>query len=234
MPAQFIIALTSSRGADEYDMPAIVVCFLIRLIIVEIHPALRTYITTLTAAFDQIPAARKAVLEQLAAYIKAQPEAARLNFICTHNSRRSHISQIWAATAAYYYKVPVACFSGGTEATAFNPRAVAAMERAGFIIDNPGGENPHYLVSFAKNAPALTCFSKTYDDAVNPKTDFAAVMTCNHADANCPFIPGATRIALTYRDPKEADDTPEETARYDERVRQIGTELCYAMHVAAR
>ncbi len=215
-------------------MQAFVVCFLLRLIIVEIYPSLSTYIASLTESFGQIPATRKAVLEQLATYIKEQPQPAKLNFICTHNSRRSHISQIWAATAAHYYNVDATCYSGGTEATAFNPRAVAAMERAGFKVDNPGGANPHYRVSFAKNAPALSCFSKTYDDAVNPTTAFAAVMTCNHADANCPFIPGATRIALNYRDPKEADDTPEETARYDERVRQIGTELFYAMHRAAR
>ncbi|MEM8483933.1 MAG: protein-tyrosine-phosphatase [Bacteroidota bacterium] len=200
----------------------------------EIYPGLSTYIASLIHSFDQIPAARKVALEQLAAYINTQPQPAKLNFICTHNSRRSHISQIWAATAAHYYNIAATCYSGGTEATAFNPRAVAAMERAGFMIHNPGGINPQYLVSFAKNAPALTCFSKTYDDPVNPSTGFAAVMTCNHADAHCPFIPGATRIALTYKDPKEADDTPEETARYDERVRQIGTELFYAMHSAAR
>ncbi len=200
----------------------------------EIYPDLSAQISSLIEGFDSIPAERKAILEELAAYIKAQPAPVKLNFICTHNSRRSHISQIWAATAAHHYNVAVSCFSGGTEATAFNPRAVAAMERAGFMIHNPGGTNPHYLVSFAKSAPPLTCFSKTYDDPVNPTTAFAAVMTCDHADQNCPFIPGATRIALTYKDPKEADDTPEETARYDERVRQIGTELLYAMYSASR
>ena len=199
----------------------------------EFYPDLSARISSLIKDFDLIPAERKADLENLAAYIKAQPAPVKLNFICTHNSRRSHISQIWAATAAHYYNVSVRCFSGGTEATAFNPRAVAAMERAGFMIHNPGGTNPHYLVSFAKNEPPLTCFSKTYNDPTNPDTNFAAVMTCDHADKNCPFIPGATRMALTYKDPKEADDTPEETARYDERVRQIGTELLYAMYCAS-
>ena len=30
-------------------------------------------------------------------------EGVRVLFICTHNSRRSHNSQIWAQVAAYYY-----------------------------------------------------------------------------------------------------------------------------------
>ncbi|MEM6771423.1 MAG: protein-tyrosine-phosphatase, partial [Bacteroidota bacterium] len=74
------------------------------------------------------------------------------------------------------------------------------------------------------------CFSKRYDDAVNPKANFAAVMTCSDADENCPFIPGAdVRIPLTYEDPKVADGTPEEATVYDERLREIGRELLWAL-----
>ncbi len=199
----------------------------------NLYPALASYIAAITQEVEHIPGARKQALRRLAGYIQDKREAeepVRLNFICTHNSRRSHISQIWAAAAAAYHGLEgVQCYSGGTEATAFNPRAVAAMQRAGFHIENPGGPNPHYLVSFAETAPVLECFSKTFDDPFNPRANFAAVMTCSDADANCPFIPGATRIPLTYEDPKVADDTPEETVRYDERVRQIGRELMYAM-----
>ncbi len=196
-------------------------------------PAVQHTVDALIAECDLIPEERKTSLETLAGYI-AQKRAGggpiQLVFICTHNSRRSHISQIWAAVAASFYGlVDVTCYSGGTEATAFNPRAVAAMQRAGFLIENPGGPNPHYHVHFATDEPAVECFSKVYDDPANPRSDFAAVMTCSDADANCPFIPGATRIALTYEDPKAADDTPEEAARYDERVRQIGRELLWAM-----
>jgi len=55
-------------------------------------------------------------------------------------------------------------------------------------------------------------------------------MTCSDADENCPFIPGAElRLPLTYDDPKAADDTPQEAARYDERLRQIGRELFFAL-----
>lgn len=203
-----------------------------------IYPALMDYIQGLQEEVHLISDERKELLARLAKYIdrkQATNESVALNFICTHNSRRSHLSQIWAATAANYYGLPpISTYSGGTEATAFNPRAVAAMQRAGFQIENPGGRNPHYLVSFSAEVPPLECFSKTFDDPFNPQKAFAAIMTCSDADENCPFIPGVElRLPLTYDDPKEADDTPEETARYDERVRQIGREIFYAMQLSS-
>lgn len=200
-------------------------------------PQLNAFTTALLQEFHQIPAERKALLHKLADYlVQQQNSLARLNFICTHNSRRSHIAQIWAeAGAAYFGLAGVETYSGGTEATAFNPRAVAALQRAGFQIDSPGGENPPYQVAFAKAYKPLICYSKTFDDPANPESGFAAIMTCSDADENCPFIPGAEfRLPLTYEDPKAADGTPEEAARYDERVRQIGREILYAMQFAAQ
>ena len=198
----------------------------------ELQSDLSSFVEDLINEADLIPAARKEKLQQLASYVEARSTAERiaLNFICTHNSRRSHLAQIWAAAAAYYYGVSsVKTFSGGTEATAFNPRAVAAMKRAGFRIVGGEGDNPIYSVSYADHAESLVCFSKVYDHPRNPQSKFAAIMTCSDADENCPFIPGVElRLPLTYEDPKAADDTPEETARYDERVRQIGREIFYA------
>lgn len=137
---------------------------------------------------------------------------------------------IWAAVAARHFGLgKVVTYSGGTEATAFNPRAVAALQRAGFDVENPGGDNPPYLVSYADDLPPLVCFSKRYDHPANAAPAFAAIMTCSDADENCPFIPGAElRLPLTYEDPKIADDTPAEAERYDERVAQIGREVLYA------
>ncbi|HEY5750837.1 MAG TPA: protein-tyrosine-phosphatase [Chryseolinea sp.] len=188
----------------------------------------------LTREFDQIPAERKKILSQLTAFVQDKIDAgnkAYLNFICTHNSRRSHLSQIWAQTAAHGYGVSnVVCFSGGTEATAFNPRAVKAMQDAGFSISKfANGENPVYDVKFSPDAPGIRAFSKKYDDPFNQSTNFAAVMTCSHADENCPLVLGATaRIALTYDDPKNFDGTPQEAAKYAERVHEIGREILYA------
>lgn len=199
-----------------------------------LYPDLDRYVAQLIEEANTIPAERKKLLTQLSSYIKSKSEeTVALNFICTHNSRRSHLAQIWAAVAAHYYGLDqIQTYSGGTEATAFNPRAVEALKRSGFQIRVPEGDNPHYLVSFNDDQPPLECWSKTFDDPVNPSEDFAAIMTCSHADENCPFIVGAKlRLPLTYEDPKEADDTPEETARYDERVRQIGRELFFAMQL---
>lgn len=195
------------------------------------NPELVGLLAKLTAEAQLIPEQRKLQLAELATYVKANKgKPIRLNFICTHNSRRSHLGMIWAAVAAAHYKVEnVHTYSGGTEATAFNPRAVAALERAGFSIVAPDGDNPRYQVSFAKRESPLVCFSKVYDHPDNPQQDFAAIMTCSDADENCPLIPGvALRLPLTYKDPKEADDTPFEAERYDERVAQIGRELLYA------
>ncbi len=202
------------------------------------YPQLQTTIESLLPATKGLPAERTARLDQLVTFIrKAREEGknARLNFICTHNSRRSHLGQLWAQTAAAHFGVAgVETYSGGTEATAFNPRAVAAIARAGFDVDNPGGENPRYRVRFAAEAEPQICFSKTYDDDANPKSDFAAVMTCTDADQNCPVVFGSSlRLSLPYDDPKSADGTREEAARYDERSAQIATEMLYVFERVA-
>ncbi len=175
---------------------------------------------------------RKEVLQELIDYIQSKidkKEPVFFNFICTHNSRRSQLAQIWAQVAAAFYRIEVSCFSGGVEETAFNERAVAAIRRAGFIaVKETVVENPVYKVRFSDKFPVLKCFSKLYDKPVNKAPHFAAVMTCSHAEANCPFIPGTEkRIPVMYDDPKEFDGLPQETQKYDERSIQIATEMFY-------
>ena len=199
----------------------------------DIYPQLRTFLETRTTEFDQIPAERKTQLKTIAEYVKSRVkdnQPARLTFICTHNSRRSHMSQIWAATAANYYGVSgVETYSGGTEATAFNPRAIAAIKRAGLKVEKAqDGKNPRYEVRFKNTDKALVCFSKAFHEAPNPKEEFCAVMTCSQADKACPNVEGSSlRVAIPYEDPKVADDKPEEEATYDERCRQICREMLY-------
>ncbi|MBR9775597.1 MAG: protein-tyrosine-phosphatase [Cytophagales bacterium] len=202
---------------------------------ITMYPELSKYIETVKAGMEAIPQDRKNQLKKIALFVKTKKQSnedANLTFICTHNSRRSHMSQIWASTAANYYNIAygINTFSGGTEATAFNPRAVAAMQRAGFAVENPGGDNPHYKVTFATEGAELECFSKKYDDPTNINENFVAVMTCSEADKNCPFIPGATlRVPIPYEDPKIADNTDQEASKYDERCLQIATEMFYLM-----
>lgn len=183
---------------------------------------------------DSLSNERKEVLKPLINFIQNkinQKLPVRLNFICTHNSRRSHLSQIWAQTMANYYQVPqVSCYSGGTEATAMFHQVVTTLKNQGFAIQPISEEikNTVYAVKFDTNEPAIICFSKTFDDAFNPEKDFCAVMTCSSADEGCPFIAGAAlRLPIRYNDPKAFDNTPQMAEKYEERSLEIATELKY-------
>jgi arsenate reductase len=198
----------------------------------QLYPTLQQYIAERETEFNQISDERKALLERLSAYIKGKLQSGEdvsLNFICTHNSRRSHLGQIWARVASIYHSIrSIKTYSGGTEATAFNENAVATLERAGFQIENPGGDNPEYAVRFSTEENPMICFSKTYDDPVNPSAKFGAIMTCSDADEACPNVPGADfRIPLKYEDPKISDGTPEQEKTYDERCAEIAREMLF-------
>lgn len=202
------------------------------------HKSLNKTIHSLLGNFASISTERRKKLDRLAGVISGQRSAGqtvKLVFICTHNARRSHMGQLWAAAAAEFFGVSkVITYSGGTEVSTFNPHAIAALQRAGFSVTpispalQPSLHNPHYQVSFSPDRPAMTVFSKKYDTPVNPEKDFVAVMTCDHANNTCPTIAGASfRISLPWADPKEADNTPKAASHYDERVRQIGSEMLY-------
>ncbi|MCA9170356.1 MAG: protein-tyrosine-phosphatase [Planctomycetales bacterium] len=206
----------------------------------SLYPTTAEFIQARQAEYAQIPAARRAELEQLADYVRvclAANRPARLTFVCTHNSRRSHLAHIWAQVAAYIYRLDnVECYSGGTEVTALNPRAVESLRRAGFSIegDDAHAANPHYTIRYSEAGNAIVAFSKRFLDPPNPATQFAAIMTCSHADENCPAVVGCDgRFAIRYEDPKAADDTPLEAPTYDERSCQICREMLYAMQKAA-
>ncbi len=181
--------------------------------------------------FDSISEERKSELAILTAFIQKKKDANQpiwLNFICTHNSRRSQFSQVWAQVASDYYGIPAQAYSGGVEKTAFNERAVASLDRFGFKISMEGDDNPEYTVQWSVNCKPLIMFSKMYDDEVNPSSGFAAILTCSHADENCPFVAGCEqRIPIRYEDPKNFDDSPLEAALYDYRSFEIASELFY-------
>jgi len=182
---------------------------------------------------QSITAERKQTLSQLVDYIQAKvndDESIHINFICTHNSRRSHLSQIWAQTMAHHFNVKnVNCYSGGTEATALFPMVASTLANTGFEVKTLSeGKNPVYSIKFSENEHPVIGFSKRMDDDFNPKSDFAAIMTCSQADEGCPFVPGAEkRIPITYEDPKAFDGTSQQAEKYSERSKQIATEMFY-------
>ena len=192
------------------------------------------YVLQRKREFNLIPQERKKLLTRLASAITHDISlecSADLIFICTHNSRRSLLAQIWAQFSSLHYEViGVRCFSGGTEATAFNPRAVAALERAGVSVSitDSNSTNPLYKVLTGNSDTGDIMSSKRYDDPVIPSEGFIAVMVCSDADEACPVVPGVSeRIVLTYQDPGGYDGTSSEQDKYDEICIQIATEMLY-------
>ncbi len=189
--------------------------------------------TVQSLQWENIDTDRKEILEPLISFIQQKVndgEEINLNFICTHNSRRSHLAQIWAQAAASYFAIPgVHCYSGGTETTALFPKIAETMAEQGFRVFNlTETDNPVYAVKYDDNCLPVIGFSKKYDSHFNPVSGFAAIMTCSQADGGCPFIPGAEkRIPITFEDPKISDNTPEQTAVYRERSLQIAEEIFY-------
>jgi arsenate reductase len=182
---------------------------------------------------ESISEERKKTLQLLIDFIQFKANAnqeIRLNFICTHNSRRSHLSQVWAQVLAFHFNIKyVFCYSGGTEATALFPMVAKTLENTGFEIETISeNKNPIYSIKYSENQHPIIGFSKKFDDNFNPKSEFAAILTCSHADQGCPFIAGAEkRIPVTFEDPKAFDNTPQQAEKYQERSLQIATELMY-------
>lgn len=195
------------------------------------YTSINQFIKTLKT--ESISTDRKTVLQPLINFIiekKAANASIDLNFICTHNSRRSHLAQIWAQVMAHNFSIDkVTCYSGGTEATAMFSKVEETLITSGFdIIALSKAENPVYSIKYSDNNHPIIAFSKTYNHSFNPISKFAAILTCSTADQGCPFIAGAEkRIPITYEDPKTFDNTNLQTEKYLERSTQIATEMKY-------
>lgn len=198
------------------------------------YKALSTTICTMLES-QMISDSRKGVLAPLVAYIQSKVDSKspiRINFICTHNSRRSHLTQIWMQVAASYYGIAnVTCYSGGTEQTAMYPMVATVLKQQGLdVFKIAEVENPIYAIKYGDNEVPIIGFSKKYDAAFNPSGDFAAVMTCSQADGGCPFIAGAERrIPITFEDPKAFDGTANQQSGYFNRSIEIASEMFYIL-----
>ena len=199
----------------------------------NLNSDLLKYCSSLSSELNQIPSDRKEYLNELVSYITEQQKAQKainLVFVCTSNSRRSHMAQVWSQIASYYYDVKnVSTFSGGTEKTKVNKNALLALEKTGIVLQShQQSENPVWLASIGVKFTPMVLFSKVYTDSTNPSQNFGAVMVCSEANESCPIVPGADfRIGLPYQDPKAFDNTPQQNEKYDERCRQIAREMFY-------
>ena len=203
---------------------------------VSLYPKVQDYCTNLSASFSLIPEERKSQLLKLSQYFLnkyQQGITPQAIVICTHNSRRSHLGQLWLAIGADHYQLPTLnSYSGGTEATALNPRVASALVRVGLNVSTAQAkaENPVYEISWIADMQPYQAFSKKFEHPANPQDKFAAIMVCNEADQGCPFVPGTDfRLSLPYDDPKAFDETPLESQKYDERCEQIGREMLFVL-----
>ena len=180
---------------------------------------------------------RLATLDQLAHWIPGRPltEPTYITVICTHNSRRSHLGQVWLQAAAWHYEFDnLRTWSGGTEGTALYPSAAEALRSQGVeLSQNTHQENPIYRIQLQSGQPPFDVFSKRYSHPSNPQSGFAAILVCNEANEACPIVSGAVaRFSLPYEDPKISDGTEQESRIYQERSKEIGAEMFYIIQRA--
>lgn len=152
-----------------------------------------------------------------------------INFICTHNSRRSQLGQVWTFFASHYFGLNISSFSGGTEVTAFHRNTVRTLKDVGFTfnVEEFSHQNPVYQVSFEGTDDFVLGFSKTFDHSIN-KAPFIAITTCDSADENCPYIAEAMhRFHLPYIDPKGSDGTPDQDTAYLKTNEMVAAEMYF-------
>jgi protein-tyrosine phosphatase/arsenate reductase len=183
---------------------------------------------------------RRSILEAIAKQIDSELKIGntiKLVYLCTHNSRRSHFSQVWGHVASLFFGFSeIETYSGGTVATACHPNTIEALRELGFTItcEELSSENPNYNVFYAEN-DFIHCYSKANTDNVLPQSDFIAIMTCSDSDDNCPLVPGAKkRFSTTYDDPKEFDDSANPIEHYKERSLQIAHEALYTFQYLSK
>jgi arsenate reductase len=120
-------------------------------------------------------------------------------FLCTGNSCRSQMAEGWTR---YLKGDEIEPYSAGIETHGLNPSAVKVMAEAGVDISR---QRSQHVDDFGE-------------------VDFDSVVTvCGHANENCPFFPGTTRVVhVGFDDPPklaEACGTEEEKLDCYRRVR---------------
>ena len=149
----------------------------------------------------------------------------QLLFVCTHNSRRSQLSE---ALAAHRWQEDsrITVRSCGTEQTACHPSTANALEDLGWEVQDQG--NGRFQVQ--RDLTTRSLWSKTLDE-VPRDLPIVAMMTCAEADEACPAIVGAVaRIPWRFPDPKIADGTPESRATYRTVAEAIARDLDALYH----
>jgi arsenate reductase len=197
-----------------------------------LHTEIRKTIDALET--QRIPAERKHALREIRAYIQQKlndKQTPHLLFVCTHNSRRSILAEVWATAVGAYYNIPnLQVYSCGTEVTAVHPMVIHTLREENFTISsNSTTGNPTYSIGFGEGFAPIETHSMTFDDIPLQNKGFAAVMVCSSASDNCPYIAGTEkRIALPFEDPKAYDEHPDKKQAYLHTGKEIAREMKFA------
>ena len=196
---------------------------------------LKEYIKNILKNIDMgIEKNRKDKIVKLAQIIKKnheQQNIVKITFICTHNSRRSQFSQVWAYISALYFKLDfLEFYSGATEVDSVNLNVINALSNSGLKIEKTHKDKAIYLLKSLKKDKGISLYSKLYNSKLNPSKHFIAIMTCSDADQMCPVIKGAEKkVSLPYSDPRGADNTVLEKEVYNQTCSIIAKEMFYLM-----
>ncbi len=156
-----------------------------------------------------------------------------MTFICTHNSRRSHLCEIMFRSASKFYGLDsVTTYSGGTEGTALYPAVAESCARHGFTTNEVQAHGQrawkiyHDILEEEISTPLL--FSKEYTHNANAQEGYHAIMVCDSANEECPVVFGAKqRYSLLFVDPKHSDGGRKQAEVYDNTLRTIAQEMGY-------
>ena len=207
----------------------------------KLYNKLEEYCIPLPLEFDKIKDERKENLNILGEYILSNSpgkSGISLLFICDKNSRRSQFAQIWAQTAAYFYKIDnLKAYSGGLSETAINYRIMESLKRAGFTVTaaEAYSQNPFYLLSVGRKYPDILIFSKKYDYWNNPSTQFATIYCSKSEEFNHMEILGSEQIIeLPYEDVEIFDNSFGGAEKNDQVCREIAREMFFVMDYVRR
>ena len=196
---------------------------------------LKEYIKIILKNIDMgLEKSRKDRLVKIAQIIKInheQQNIVKITFICTHNSRRSQFSQVWAYISSLYFKLDfIKPFSGGTEIDTVNLNVINSLISSGLKIEKTHKGKAIYLLKSFKKDKGINLYSKVYNSKLNPSKHFIAIMTCSDADQMCPVIKGADKkIFLPYSDPIVSDNKGLEKEVYNQTCSIIAKEMFYLM-----
>tara|TARA_Y100001949_G_C15986510_1_gene330879 strand:+ start:2001 stop:2567 length:567 start_codon:yes stop_codon:yes gene_type:complete len=162
---------------------------------------------------------RKKRLDNIASVINENLNKTRsIVFLCTHNSRRSQICEVWGKVFAEIYRKKININSAGAFKTVVHSQVYESIVKCGLVVDNKKE------IFFDKKKFKLN--SKTIDSLT--MKNFIAVMTCSNAEKSCPNDPRSIRnIKMFFNDPRIYDETDKMSREYLNTTIYIAEELNY-------